>query len=513
MDLGLSLSNSGDVDKGLQLMFESLSWLRGKQDLHKEVVAYRYILGLFMQQRNLEKALEYGLKAQAIAEELQLTMSTAKVKLGLGKCYLRMGDYSIAENYLNESIPVFVAKKSQTHVYAAYTEKANLFLQLSELDSSAHYIQLAKAAKGDMSPMVSNYLVHTYVSASLAVKRGNLDEAINLLHDCEKAARKINNAYWKKDISKLQWEVLYANKKYDLAKEHLELYESLKDSLFLAERDLIVNELETKYRTAEQNNEIAELNIENERRKSITRMSLAGLLLSFIALAFLYGLYRINKRNKIVLENKNDVIKKTLTEKERLLKEIHHRVKNNLQVISSLLSLQSRYVKDESALNALNEGQTRVESMALIHQNLYREDNISGVSMQTYIPLLADNIFNSYNIRGDQVKIKYEIDDLKLDVATVIPIGLVLNELISNALKYAFPDNRKGLLKVHLLNKDNSLLLSLSDNGIGITSNVNKNGFGTKLIHSFTRKLDGEMKIRSENGTTVEILIKNYKVA
>jgi two-component sensor histidine kinase len=151
--------------------------------------------------------------------------------------------------------------------------------------------------------------------------------------------------------------------------------------------------------------------------------------------------------------------------------------------------------------------------MALIHQNLYREDNITGVNMKNYIPLLADNIFNSYNIKGDQVKIEYDIDDLQLDVATVIPIGLVLNELISNALKYAFPEDRKGLLKVSLLNKKNSLLLSVSDNGIGISSEAERAGFGTKLIQSFTRKLEGELHISSENGTNVEILIKNYKVA
>lgn len=513
MDLGYSMMNAGNPEKGLELMFESLSWMRGKQDLHKEVVAYKHIQDLFIQQRNLEKALEYGLKAKAIAEEVQLTLWAAKVKLGLGKCYLRMGEYSMAEAYLDEVIPVFVAKKSQTHVYAAYTEKANLFLQRSELDSSAHYIELARIAKADKHPMISNFLVHSYVSASLEMKLGNLDKAIDLLDTCEETARKFNNAYWKKDISRLQWEVLYEAGEYDLAKEHLAIYETLKDSLFLAERDLIVNELETKYRTAEQNNEIAELNIENERRKSVSRMSVAGLLLSFIALAFLFGLYRLNKRNKDVLEKKNNVIKKSLLEKETLLQEIHHRVKNNLQVISSLLSMQSRYIEDESALNALNEGQTRVESMALIHQNLYREDNITGVSMQTYIPLLADNIFNSYNIEGDKIKIEYNIDNLQLDVATVIPIGLVLNELISNALKYAFQDRKDGLLEVGLVDKNDSLLLYLRDNGIGMTSEVRGTGFGTILINSFTRKLDGELQVSSENGTKVEILIKNYNRA
>ena len=236
--------------------------------------------------------------------------------------------------------------------------------------------------------------------------------------------------------------------------------------------------------------------------------------LTCLPFAFLPLLYILRLRQK------NDQVQKTnkrlleaVEEKDQLLREIHHRVKNNLQVISSLLSLQTKYVKDKHAISALNEGQNRVESMVLIHQNLYRQDDISGVSMKDYIPRLANSIFDSYNIQGDEIKIEYELDDITLDVATVIPIGLVLNELISNALKYAFPDRKRGMLNVSLSINCNNLILSVSDNGIGLNQAEYVKGFGSKLIAAFARKLEGDLKINGEDGTCVEILIKNFKCA
>ena len=287
---------------------------------------------------------------------------------------------------------------------------------------------------------------------------------------------------------------------------NINLFITLQDS-FKNEQVLVqANELEAKYE-----NEKKELQLEIKETQIQAKngwllfSAIAGLVVLTLA-GFIFFLYR-------KLRSSNVTISTALREKETLLQEIHHRVKNNLQVISSLLSLQSKYVKDETAISALNEGQNRVESMALIHQNLYREDNITGVNMKNYIPLLADNIFNSYNIQGDQIKIEYEIDEVTLDVATVIPIGLVLNELISNALKYAFSEKEKGELKVSFLERQNTLLLKVADNGVGLGDKEVLPGFGTKLIKSFTRKLEGELNIYSENGTTVEILIKNYQRA
>jgi two-component sensor histidine kinase len=196
------------------------------------------------------------------------------------------------------------------------------------------------------------------------------------------------------------------------------------------------------------------------------------------------------------------------------LKEIHHRVKNNLQVISSLLNLQSKNISDEKALQALNEGKNRVRSMALIHQNLYRDDNLMGVDVQQYIEKLIESLFTSYNIQINKIALQTNIDKIELDVDTVIPLGLILNELISNALKYAFENTEKGILQIDLQLVDKKLLLRVKDNGKGLDKEklVTSQSMGYKLIQSFLQKLQATMNIEVDNGTCIELFITKYKL-
>ena len=146
-----------------------------------------------------------------------------------------------------------------------------------------------------------------------------------------------------------------------------------------------------------------------------------------------------------------------MLEREVLLKEIHHRVKNNLQIISSLLNLQARFIKDKSAVDAVQEGRNRVKSMALIHQKLYQQDNIQGINMPEYIENLSRALLTSYKIKGDRITVDRKVDAIYLDIDTAIPLGLIINELLTNSLKYAFPENEKGELKISLL-QDLSLI-------------------------------------------------------
>ena len=145
-------------------------------------------------------------------------------------------------------------------------------------------------------------------------------------------------------------------------------------------------------------------------------------------------------RQKEEIEQKNSIISKALDEKEILLKEIHHRVKNNLHFISALLGLQTDHVSDQVALDALQEGQDRVQSMALIHQDLYQRDDLTSVNVKDYFIKLTEGLFDSYNIHTDDITLQLDIANLDLDVDTVVPIGLIVNELVSNCLKYAFSD-------------------------------------------------------------------------
>jgi two-component sensor histidine kinase len=282
-----------------------------------------------------------------------------------------------------------------------------------------------------------------------------------------------------------------------------------------------LNEMAAVYETYEKEKKITQLNAQNllssidaEDRKE-ERNYFIGASVLFLALAVLaYMAFTSNKKKKEQLAAQKQVIEKSLQEKEILLREIHHRVKNNLQVVSSLLSLQSNYITDEHALQAVKESRNRVQSMSLIHQNLYQEDNLTGIEIHDYINKLCDNLFHSYNIQHDKIKLLKELQPLNLDVDIVVPLGLILNELITNSLKYAFTDGREGTIKIVLKEEDNMLKLGVYDNGIGTQLKERlkeEYAFGYKMINAFLQKLKGEMKIYSDSGTRVDIEIKNFK--
>lgn len=196
-------------------------------------------------------------------------------------------------------------------------------------------------------------------------------------------------------------------------------------------------------------------------------------------------------------------LKNSLAEKEILLKEIHHRVKNNLQVISSILNLQSSFIKDFSTINILKESQNRIKSMAFIHESLYQNKDFSNVNFSDYVSNLCNTLFYTYNTSDDFVKLKLEISPIKLSIDNAIPCGLIINELVSNALKYAFPNNRKGELAIRVFFHKNQLRIEVEDNGIGFPENLNfrnTDSLGLQLVITLVEQLNAEIELISKEG-------------
>ncbi|NNF36912.1 MAG: sensor histidine kinase, partial [Saprospiraceae bacterium] len=294
-----------------------------------------------------------------------------------------------------------------------------------------------------------------------------------------------------------------------LANNALNIYKSTRDTLQARAIDKNVLEVNTKYETERKENEIALLNKENDLKAlqlSTRKKQLWGLGIALVLFGFLlYRLFGLNGK-----------LKKALGEKNILLQEIHHRVKNNLQVISSLLGLQSRYVKDEGVLDAIKSGRGRVQSMSLLHQNLYREENLKGVKMKEYFTNLTQNLFDTYNIDEDNISFTTDIEDLELDIDTVVPLGLIANELITNALKHAFQEGEEGVIHVALKESGGRLHLTVSDNGKGLPEGVlpiSGGSLGSKLINSFAEKLDAKVVVDNSDGTSITIDAGSYKKA
>jgi two-component sensor histidine kinase len=203
-------------------------------------------------------------------------------------------------------------------------------------------------------------------------------------------------------------------------------------------------------------------------------------------------------------------LEKALSAKEVLLKEIHHRVKNNLQVVSSLLNLQESFVEDLGARKVFLECQTQIQSMAMVHEVLYRSDNFEGVEMQTYFRRLVEYLFSVYEAEARNIRCSVDAPNVILDLDNAIPVALIVNELISNSCKHAFPDGRDGRVNITMAESAGNWELVVTDNGVGFEATTTSKkgmepGLGTELIQALTAQIRGELKRGSGEGASIRI--------
>ncbi|MBI5207155.1 MAG: HAMP domain-containing protein [Candidatus Firestonebacteria bacterium] len=212
-----------------------------------------------------------------------------------------------------------------------------------------------------------------------------------------------------------------------------------------------------------------------------------------------------------VFNNMTGKLIRTIEEKEVLLKEIHHRVKNNMQIISSILNLQTGYTSDKETITALRESRDRIQVMALIHEKLYQSKNLSKIDFYEYIDELITNLFSSYGIKSEIIKFEIDVKNIFLNINTAIPCGLIINELISNCLKHAFPNRKSGKVKLSIYNDNETYTIIVSDDGIGLPENFDyrkTESLGIKLVASLINQLNGTLTLDKNMGTTFKIMFQ-----
>lgn len=218
------------------------------------------------------------------------------------------------------------------------------------------------------------------------------------------------------------------------------------------------------------------------------------------------------------LKEREEWLSTALKKKEVLLKEIHHQIKNNMQIIYSLLSLQSRHIKDKDVLKMLTETQNRIKSMALIHERLYQSKDLAKIEFGNYIRKLIFGLFRTYGVNPNSIKLKIDVKDVYLDIDKAIPCGLIVNELVSNSLKHAFPESRergegadakKEIYIKFSLGKNNKFTLIISDNGVGIPRDLDFRktaSLGLQLVNILVGQLKASIKLRRKDGTSFTII-------
>lgn len=315
----------------------------------------------------------------------------------------------------------------------------------------------------------------------------------------------------------------YYRKKGDLknAIYYLDQYINQKDSISQVEKEKqllnqqIAFDVYTKEQQLLEKEKIIETGrLEEAKQKTFRAYLISGLLMLIGIIVFLFLNNNLAKKREAELQLKNKQIwrqnkqiESSLKEKELLIKEIHHRVKNNLQIISSMLSLQVGKTDNPEAVLILNDARQRIASMALTHQMLYQKSTLNTVSVKEYVDTLIKQIAGSFELPHIQLNTIIECDNRVIDLDTAIPLGLLINELITNAYKHAFKGRSQGIITVKLWQEKADCFLVIQDDGIGLPVDAEKNSasLGMELIHILTDQLNSTLKIKRENGTAFMI--------
>lgn len=474
-NIGIVLQKSGDL-AGAKTTYKKAN----KMHPEKHLGALSNLASAFENENNLDSALLIYDTLEVAFREADNLHSLFSIYLNMAIVYDKLGDKDQVVYYSKKSAQLGKQINNQNGLCILYQNLADYYFKQSDYGLSRQYLDSG------------------YIAVALA---DNLE-----------VYAKLKNR---------EAELEEQSGRYVEAVEAFKAFHALSDSLRKQEQAEVVTELNIKYETASNRQKIAELELQKKsaalslsRSKNQRNILILGLSALILAAGLLYYLYNTKKKTSDILSQKNDQISQALVERETLLKEIHHRVKNNLQVISSLLNLQAGSLEDEAAIEAVRQGQHRVKSMALIHQRLYSTDDVRGVNIDDYFNSLFVELFSAFGVDQELVEYEVETGGLKMDIDTVIPLGLIVNELITNAIKYAFDNGQKGKIQFRIEQRDNQLLAFVKDNGKGMDekSLQKANSFGWRMMRSLARKLKAEIEITNDSGTRVDLIISRYKL-
>lgn len=473
----------------------------------KQAASYSQLANNSISDDDFEQAIEYLKKAKSVYGISDKNGNQILTFLNLGETYRLAGKLDSAAIYLKETLKRNEVIKHDIVQSYSLGNLGMVFASQGRLIEAKEYLSQAIEI---LKSMDDPYSTSTYLAelGSIYIKQDDLKIGEQKLLEAHKMASSVGLKEQIRDFSRKLSDFYKDNNRYAEALEYLELNRVYQDSLLNKESIKKIEQLKSSYEINKRETEIELLNtINTNQRNQMIFLGIAVLVFSLLT----YMLYRSNNAIKKVSKQvsaQNLVIEKREQEKALLLKELNHRVKNNLQMISSLLNLQSRELSGHPAQEALLTGKNRVEALSLVHQKLYQEGIETKVFLKDYIEELVLGLFYGYNIT---FKPELDIDDSSISIDKAIPIALIVNEMVVNSLKYAYKDIELPKFRLTLKKVNDMLEITVSDNGVGFTEkdSVKQNSFGLKLIKSLITQLDGSIKRLKTGGTHWQIMVRN----
>ena len=517
----------GKTEKALELFNTALQMVQNNKDAYLEAIISRdkgifYAKYGLKEQRNLaldylQKSLNYFKKQDPVKSAKSLYL----IEKGIIACLTKSSNYSsdsVYFHYAKMREALGYIKNPNIHAIYLCTFGRELITTpkpgLKNISKEQYFLgkkNILKALSLLQKYNIKNTTIEPY--------------CYGLLADLDLKDEKFNSAIL--NYQKARTGYLNANSRYaagDILGYISRAYEKngdLKNALIIFSQyydESVKYERETNQRSLRENElQINVLKQDKELEKKQNQVFIyavvLGIILIILGLVFwnFRNKQKTNKKLEIInndLADKNNLLDKRNADNELLMREIHHRVKNNLEIVSGLLALQSAQITDLDTKEAIIEGQNRVNSIGIVHQKLYQGTQLGAIEMKDYLLNLSESILDSFGVE-DRITLSLEMDKLDLDIDTAIPLGLIINELFTNALKYAFPNHENGTITIQLEKQPNhNLYLNFTDNGVGKSGEIKGTGFGSQLINLLTRQLNGKMEETHQNGTAISFNFK-----
>ncbi|MDN5214970.1 tetratricopeptide repeat protein [Fulvivirgaceae bacterium BMA12] len=501
LNLGIAYKEIGAYTTALEYLLLAVRILENKKETSTLGSCYNAIANIYSRQDDFEKAIAYHKRALTIRQSLVSRKAIASSLNNLGIIYRRQGNYDSALFYLRQSLILKQEEQNSSRIASTLNNIGLVLFNQGKLSEAKEQFEKAFSMRTGNIDLVGQ-----------AITLNNLGKVHNAMGQYRRALRFLNSAYNIIEEEGLLEEMadnlalsIETNEALGNTKEALKISMELmevKDSLLNQEKVESLVEMQTKYETEKKEQFIAVLETQKELQN--TEIQLNRLWISILAISvilvivvglLIYGRFKSEKRNKRKVET--------------LMQELHHRVKNNLQLLSSIFSLQSRAITDSGALEAVKSSENRVNAMAIIHQKLYSKTEVGHIDGREYFHDLISQLAESFGYELNNGNIIVEIGDFEIDLDQVISLGLIVNELVSNCFKHTFSEVLNPKLYIRIKQAKEDLLIEIQDNGRGFNrEDISSNSMGLNIIETLSRQLRATIKWDIDPGVRFNLLMK-----
>lgn len=501
LNLGIAYKEIGAYTAALEYLLLAVRILEGKKETSTLGSCYNAIANIYSRQGDFEEAIAYHKKALVIRRSLDSRKEIASSLNNLGIIYRRQGSYDSALFYLRKSLIIKQKEQRPSHIASTLNNIGLVLFNLGQLPEAKAQFEKAFSIRGNNKDLVGQ-----------AITLNNLGKVHNAMGQYRRASWFLDSAYFMIEEEGLLEEMadnlalrIETQEALGNMKEALKISKQLmevKDSLLNQEKVESLVEMQTKYETEKKEQFIAVLEAQKDLQDTEIQLNrlwitilMIGVMLVIVIGLMLFSRFKSEKRNKRKVET--------------LMQELHHRVKNNLQLLSSIFSLQSRAITDSGVLEAVKSSENRVNAMAIIHQKLYRKTEVGHIDGREYFFDLLSQLAESFGYDLNSDNLFVNICEFDVDLDKVISLGLIVNELVSNSFKYTFSAVLNPKLYIRIERVGDDLKIEIKDNGKGFDrEEVSGNAMGLNIIETLTRQLSAKVKWDTAPGVTFNLLMK-----